>query len=55
MNDALMDTFDDMVMECYHADSEYAILVFHDRYDIPAKALDKERLGEAEEIKFVLP
>ncbi len=49
-NDALMDTFYDVVMEYYHADSEYAILVFHDRYDIPAKALDKERLGESEEV-----
>lgn len=37
-------------MERYHADSEYAILVFHDRYDIPAKASDKERLGESEEM-----
>ena len=49
-NDALMDTFYDVVMERYHADSEYAILVFHDRYDIPAKAADKERLGESEEV-----
>ena len=29
---------------------EYAILVFHDRYDIPAKAADKERLWESEEM-----
>ena len=49
-NDALMDTFYDVVMERYHADSEYAILVFHDRYDIPVKASDKERLGESEEM-----
>ena len=49
-NDALMDTFYDVVMERYAADSEYAILVFHDRYDIPAKASDKERLGESEEV-----
>ena len=49
-NDALMDTFYDVVMERYHADSEYAVLVFHDRYDIPAKASDKERLGESEEV-----
>ena len=40
-NDALMDTFYDVVMENYCADSEYAILVFHDRYDIPAKGSDK--------------
>ena len=49
-NDALMDTFYDVVMERYHADLEYAVLVFHDRYDIPAKASDKERLGESEEV-----
>lgn len=49
-NDALMDTFYDVVMENYHADSEYAILVFHDRYDIPAKASDNERLWESEEV-----
>lgn len=49
-NDALMDTFYDIVMEQYETVSEYAILVFHDRYDIPAKASDKERLGESEEV-----
>lgn len=49
-NDALMDTFYDVVMEHYHADSAYAILVFHDRYDIPAKSSDKERLWESEEV-----
>ena len=42
-NDALMDTFYDVVMEHYRADRAYAILVFHDRYDIPAKGSDKER------------
>ncbi len=49
-NDALMDTFYDVVMERYYSASEYAVLVFHDRYDIPAKAADKERLGESEEV-----
>lgn len=49
-NDALMDTFYDIVMESIHMDCEYAILVFHDRYDIPAKASDKERLWESEEV-----
>lgn len=49
-NDALMDTFYDVVMERYQADAAYAVLVFHDRYDIPAKASDKERLGESEEM-----
>lgn len=49
-NDALMDTFYDLVMENYQASSEYAILVFHDCYDIPAKASDQERLWESEEV-----
>ena len=49
-NDALMDTFYDVVMEHYRADREYAILVFHDRYDIPAKGSDRERQWESEEV-----
>lgn len=49
-NDALMDTFYDLMMENYRTDSGYAILFFHDRYDIPAKASDKERLWESEEV-----
>lgn len=49
-NDALLDTFYDVVMERYQAESEYAVMVFHDRYDIPVKAADKERLWESEEI-----
>lgn len=49
-NDALLDAFYDIVMERYHSDSEYGILIFHDRYDIPAKASDHERLWESEEV-----
>ena len=49
-NDALMETFYDVVMENYYMDSGYAVYMFHDRYDIPAKAADKERLGESEEM-----
>ena len=39
-NDALMETFYDVVMENYYMDSGYAVYMFHDRYDIPAKAAD---------------
>ena len=46
----LMETFYDVVMENYYMDSGYAVYMFHDRYDIPAKAADKERLGESEEM-----
>lgn len=49
-NDALMDTFYDIVMENYRTGSEYAVFVFHDRYDVPVKAADKERLWESEEM-----
>jgi len=49
-NDALMETFYELVAEEYQADHDYAIYVFHDRYDIPAKASDKERLWESEEM-----
>lgn len=49
-NDALMDTFYDLVAEQYKPKKPYAIYVFHDRYDVPVKAADKERLGESEEV-----
>lgn len=49
-NDALMDTFYDLVMERYHSGRAYAVFVFHDRYDVPVKASDKERLWESEEV-----
>lgn len=49
-NDALMDSFYDLVMEHYKTDMPYAVYVFHDRYDIPVKGADKERLGESEAV-----
>ncbi len=49
-NDALMDTFYDLVAETYQAQHDYAVFVFHDRYDVPAKAADHERLWESEEV-----
>ena len=39
-----------IVMERYRSNSDYAILVFHDRYDIPAKGSDGERQWESEEV-----
>ena len=47
-NDALMDSFYDLVMEHYQSCRSYAVYMFHDRYDIPAKAVDKERLWESD-------
>ncbi|MCI8615039.1 MAG: DUF4317 family protein [Lachnospiraceae bacterium] len=49
-NDALMDTFYEVVMEHYHSRQAYGVFVFHDSYDVPVKAADKERLGESEEV-----
>lgn len=49
-NDALMYTFYELVAERYKPGKDYAIFVFHDRYDVPVKASDKERLGESEEV-----
>lgn len=49
-NDALMDVFYELIGETYQADADYAIFVFHGAYDIPAKAADKERLWESEEV-----
>jgi len=49
-NDALMEVFYDFVAGHYKTNKEYAIFVFHDCYDVPVKAADKERLGESEEV-----
>ncbi|BBF43740.1 hypothetical protein lbkm_2428 [Lachnospiraceae bacterium KM106-2] len=49
-NDALMNTFYEIVAEKYKSSQDYAIFMFHDRYDVPMKASDKERLGESEEV-----
>jgi hypothetical protein len=44
-NDALLYTFYELVGARYRSREPYAILVFHDRYDVPVKASDKERQG----------
>ena len=51
-NDALLYTFYELVAEAYgrRAHGDYAILLYHDRYDVPVKAKDKVRLGESEEV-----
>ena len=46
-NDALLETFYDILIEGLQIHGAYAIYMFYDRYDIPAKASDKERLGES--------
>lgn len=49
-NDALLDIFYEMLAERYRADQEYGVFLFHDRYDIPAKAADHVGLGESEQM-----
>lgn len=49
-NDALLDVFYELVTENYRSEKDYAVYLFHDRYDIPAKAADHERLGESEQM-----
>lgn len=49
-NDALMDIFYEIVGEQYRSYGDYAVYMFHDRYDIPVKAADHERVGESEEV-----
>ena len=36
--------------EEYRSCGDYAVYMFHDRYDIPVKAADHERVGESEEV-----
>lgn len=49
-NDALMDVFYDLFAERYVSSHAYGVYVFHDRYDVPVKASDHERVGESEEV-----
>lgn len=49
-NDALMETFYEIIGASYRPDHDYVIFAFHDRYDIPLKAADHERLWESEEV-----
>lgn len=49
-NDVLMETFYELMAEAFQSDHDYAVFVYHDRYDIPAKAADHDRLWESEEV-----
>lgn len=49
-NDALMETFYELAGENRLQKAPCAVFLFHDRYDVPVKAADKERLGESEEV-----
>lgn len=49
-NDALMDVFYELVGEKYKADKDYAVFVFHGRYDVPMKTRDNRELWDSEEV-----
>ena len=45
-----METFYEIVGANYKSKGDYAVYVFHDRYDIPVKRTDHERQGESEKM-----
>ena len=49
-NDALMDTFYDVIAENQPKEAPFAIFVFHGVYDIPKKGHDKGEQWESEEV-----
>lgn len=49
-NDALMEIFYEEVAARYRSEKDYAIFMFHDRYDVPAKGTDHQRQGESENV-----
>ena len=49
-NDALMEIFYEEVAARYRAGGDYAVFMFHDRYDVPAKGTDHQRQGESENV-----
>ena len=49
-NDALMDVLYELIAEQYPTGKEYAIFVFHNRYDVPVKGTDHEWMEGSEEV-----
>lgn len=49
-NDALLETFYELVSERYYSKEDYGIYVFHGVYDVPVKGKDKEWLEGSEEV-----
>ena len=49
-NDALVDTFCEIVADHYRYSGEYGIFLYHGCYDIPRKTSDKEEQWESEEV-----
>ncbi len=49
-NDALLLNLYEIIAEQYSTGRDYAIYIYYGVYDVPAKAADKERLDESEEV-----
>lgn len=49
-NDALVETFCELISEHYESTNDYGIFLYHGCYDVPIKASDKERMWESEEV-----
>lgn len=49
-NDALNETFYELIGENCRMGKDYAVFLFHGTYDVPLKAADKESLWESEEV-----
>lgn len=49
-NDALLDTFYEVISDAYDVDHDYGIYLFHGAYDVPAKGRDKEWLEGSETV-----
>lgn len=49
-NDALLDTFYELVAQEIKLDGEYGIYVYHGVFDVPAKAADKSWLSGGDEV-----
>ncbi len=47
---ALLDTFYDMIIEKYDSLGNYLILLYHDVYDVMTKTTDNNKLDESEEV-----
>lgn len=49
-NDSLLDRLYEQIIAQYDSTGNYLILLFHDIYDVPARAQDGAALGESEEV-----
>ena len=54
-NDALLETFYELIGDSYSAEGDYGIYLFHGAYDVPVKGKDKEWLEGSETVyEFII-